>query len=351
MFKKYYSADNNNPLMRKKYIILNFSVIVIVFNFCSDSHTAAEKESTIVDYFGQLKMEGKQIVDQNDNVIVLRGMSLFWSQWGGRYYNKETIKWLRDDWKCTIIRAAIGVENGGYLENNLTELTRAYTVIDACIDLGIYVIVDWHDHRAEAHQDEAIEFFSAISHKYGNKPNVLYEIYNEPLDVSWQNVLVPYTDTLVAEIRKNDPDNIIIVGTPNWSQDVEDVIGHKIAEDNISYTLHFYTSTHGQWLRDKANQAISADIPIFVTEWGLSESNGTGEIDLQESNIWISFLELNNLSWCNWSIINKDESSAALLPFTSALSGWNEDELTQSGKMIRNYLIEMNSELFDLIEE
>ena len=333
----------------KRIFLLCCSSLILCF--CSKANTEFEiSTNTIVKHFGQLKIDGQYLLDQNDEIVVLRGMSLFWSQWGSVYYNKETIKWLRDDWKCTVIRAAIGVEHGGCLDNQLVELNRAYTVIDACIDMGIYVIVDWHDHNAEDHISEAIEFFRAVSFKYGDKPNIIYEIYNEPLNVSWNNVLVPYADTLITEIRNNDPENLIIVGTPNWSQEVDDVIGHTISDSNVAYTLHFYTSTHDQWLRNKAITAISANIPLFVTEWGLSEASGTGEIDLQESDLWMNFLNLNNLSWCNWSIINKDESSAALQSSTTALYGWKEDELTQSGQMIRNYLIEMNSEMFDQLD-
>lgn len=338
--------------MMKIIILL---LILSIFSFstycCSDSNTEPETTAqTIVKHFGQLRVRGKNLVDQNNEIMVLRGMSLFWSQWGSAYYNKETIKWLRDDWKCTVIRAAIGIENGGYLTNTINELNRAYTVIDACIESGIYVIIDWHDHHAEDHTDEALEFFRTISHKYGANANIIYEIYNEPLNVSWENVLVPYADTLISEIRKNDPDNVIIVGTPNWSQDVDDVIGDTLKDDNVAYTLHFYTSTHGQSLRNKGIAAMSANIPIFVTEWGLSEASGTGEIDLEESFIWINFLDQNNLSWCNWSVTNKDESSAALLPSTSGISGWSEDELSQSGRIIRNYLIEMNSGIYDSLK-
>ena len=338
--------------MMKIIILL---LILSIFSFstycCSDSNTEPETTAqTIVKHFGQLRVRGKNLVDQNNEIMVLRGMSLFWSQWGSAYYNKETIKWLRDDWKCTIIRAAIGVESGGYLDNKITELSHAYAAIDACIQLGIYVIVDWHDHHAEDHLDEALEFFGTIAHKYGDKPNILYEIYNEPVNVSWQNDLIPYADTVVAEIRKYDPDNLIIVGTPTWSQDVDDVIGHEIDDKNVAYTLHFYAGTHGQWLRDKASLAISANIPVFITEWGLSEANGTGEINLLETYAWISFMNSNNLSCCNWSVINKDESSAALLSSTTSLSGWSEEELSQSGRMVRNYLIEMNTDMFSQIE-
>jgi len=340
--------------MKKTFFLIIaffYSLILGNCNRSKEKPTEPKIESeTIVEHFGQLKVEGKHILDQNEEIFVLRGMSLFWSQWGAAYYNEETIRWLRDDWKCAVVRAAIGVESGGYLENKLLELTKLYRVIDACIDLGIYVIVDWHDHHAEDHVDEAVEFFRAVSSKYGDYPNIIYEIYNEPLQVSWSNVLKSYAETIISEIRKSDPDNIIVVGTPNWSQDVEDVIGNTVDDDNVAFSLHFYAGTHRQFLRDKANMAISATIPLFVTEWGLSEASGTGDIDLFETNRWIDFLERNNLSWCNWSIINKDETSAALLPSTSAISGWSEDELSQSGKIIRNYLITKNNELFSKLK-
>jgi len=138
-----------------------------------------------------------------------------------------------------------------------------------------------------------------------------------------------------------------LVGTPNWSQDVEDVIGNKISDDNVAYSLHFYAGTHRQWLRDKSDKAISSGIPIFVSEWGLSESSGTGNIDIGEANLWLEYLEKNNLSWCNWSVSNKDETSAILLPSTKSISGWEDNELSRAGLIIKEYLVRMNSGLFE----
>lgn len=333
----------------KKY--LSILIIPLTLISCGDSNAIENEiinnEKSIVEKHGQLSISGTKLVDKNGDIITLRGMSLFWSQWGGEYYNEETIKWLRDDFKCTLVRVAVGVEGGGYLDNPYEEYQKATTVIEACIKLGIYVIVDWHDHHAENHLNEAISFFNNISSTYGNTPNIIYEIYNEPLDISWDNVLKPYSEKIVNTIRANDSKNVIVVGTPNWSQDVDVVINNRIDDSNVAYTFHFYTSTHGQWLRDKAIKALGAEVPLLVTEWGLSEATGTGEINLTESGLWLDFLEQNKLSWCNWSIINKDESSAALLPTTTELSGWKESQLTQSGKLIRGYLIKENSDIFE----
>ena len=334
-------------------ILISFLALTLSLGCSNKSDNPVQpivENQTIVDLYGQLSINGKNVVDKNGEIISLKGMSLFWSQWGGAYYNAETIKWLRDDWKCTIVRASMGIEGNGFLDNPEQEYAKVKTVIEACIDLGIYVLIDWHDHHAENHIEEAKAFFNRVSMDYGSYPNVIYEIYNEPLAVSWKDVLKPYSEEIINTIRSNDQDNIIVVGTPNWSQDVEDVINEQINSTNIAYSLHYYSSTHKQELRDKALLAINAGIPIFVSEWGMSEASGNGIIDMESLNIWAKFLEDNNLSWCNWSLMNKDETSAALLPTTQTLNNWSEAELSQSGKIIRDYLIRMNSPIFELLK-
>jgi endoglucanase len=332
------------------FLILILISLFFVIN-CTDSDNITNEQidesENIVEKFGQLSLSGTSIVNENSEPIALRGMSLFWSQWAPNYYNEETIKWLRDDWKCTIVRAALGVESGGYLDNPEIEYAKVTRVIDACIKLGIYVIVDWHDHHAEDHLESAKIFFGQISKSYAEYPNIIYEIYNEPLNVSWVSVLKPYSESVISVIRENDPDNLIIVGTPNWSQDVDKVIGNKIQDDNVLYSLHFYTGTHKEWLRTKAKNAMSAGIPLFISEYGISESSGNGIIDLNETNLWVNFMEEKNLSWCNWSVANKDETSAILLSSTSSISGWEIEDLSEAGIIIRDYIIRMNDPLFE----
>lgn len=327
-------------------------IFVLIFNLigCDNSEGVIEQNdisNSIVDKYGRLSIKDSKLVNENGEKVVLRGMSLFWSQWGYQYYNEETIKWLRDDWKCTVIRASMGIESGGYLENPELEYFKIKNVIESCINLGIYVIIDWHDHNAESHTDQAVKFFKEISNEYGNYNNIIYEIYNEPLNVSWTDIIKPYAETVIGAIRENDSNNIIIVGTPNWSQDIESVINNRIEDERVMYSIHFYTSTHKKWLRDKSDLAINAGIPIFVSEWGLSEASGSGNIDYAETNLWIDYLEKKGLSWCNWSVTNKNETSAAILPSTSLLSGWEESQLSASGNFIRDYLIILNSEIFD----
>ena len=288
--------------------------------------------------FGQLQVKGNKIFDKNGNAVVLRGMSLFWSQWIGKYYNAETVSWLKSDWQCNVVRAAMAVENGGYLANKNIEKAKVFAVIDAAIKEGIYVIVDWHDHNAEKHIEESKAFFAEVAQKYGKYPNIIYETYNEPLNVSWTSVLKPYHEAVIAEIRKYDTKNLVICGTRNWSQNVNDVIDNKIADGNVAYTLHFYADTHKQPLRDLAMTALNADIPLFVTEYGTTNASANGSINVEESEKWWKFCEDNKISYCNWSIADKEELASALKPNTSVKGGWTTSDITPSGSMVRKQI-------------
>jgi endoglucanase len=340
-------ADKNHSNLFYRHRIFT-SIIVLVFAI--PSFSVATTVDRIVDVYGHLRVDGNRIVNQKGDPIVLRGMSLFWSQWIGKYYNDECMQWLRDDWRCTVIRAAMAVESGGYLTNPVTEMTKIRTVIEACIDLGIYVIVDWHDHNAQNHQDQAIAFFKELATEYGNYPNLIYEIYNEPLQVNWNTVIKPYAEAVIAEIRAIDPDNIIVVGNSTWSQDVDVVARDPIAGVNLAYALHFYAATHKQWLRDKATFALNKGIALWVTEFGTCESSGSGVLDYAESKKWFDFMDANMLSWCNWSIADKVETSAALKPGASETGNWAPSDLTESGILVRDKIIAWN-EAITAIEE
>ncbi|KAA3615846.1 MAG: glycoside hydrolase family 5 protein [Calditrichaeota bacterium] len=309
-----------------------------------------QNNSTIVEKFGNLSVKGNSIVDKNGKTVSLHGMSLFWSQIKGKYYNYDCIKWLRDDWNCTVVRAAMGIEEAdsldGYLVHKEREFNKVVTVVDAAIDLGIYVIVDWHDHHAHENKDEAIEFFQKIAEKYGDKPNIIYEIYNEPMQISWADEVKPYSEELIKAIREIDPDNLIIVGTTTWSQDVDIAAMDPLPFSNIVYSLHFYASSHKQNLRNKAKIALENGKALFVSEFGICEYTGSGIIDSVEVAAWFDFMDKNNISWCNWAIGDKIETSAALINGASPKGNWTEKDISISGKMLRDKIKFHNKGLF-----
>eukprot|EP00122_Pirum_gemmata_P020727 Pgem_evm1s19357 len=270
----------------------------------------------VVEENGKLKILNNKIVNKNNQPVSFAGPSLFWSNtnWQGeKFYNKESVKHMKQEWKATITRAAMGVEtDGGYIADAGVNKGRVEAVVDAAIEEDMYVIIDWHTHHAELHTDKAMEFFQEMAKKYNKYNNIIYEIYNEPLDVSWSGVIKPYAEAVIEKIRQFDSDNLIIVGTPSWSQKVDEASVDPITKyNNIAYTLHFYAGTHKKWLRDRAEKAMEK-IPLFVTEWGAVDASGNGDVHKEETLKWIDFLNEHHVSHCMWSLNDKTEGASFL---------------------------------------
>jgi endoglucanase len=303
--------------------------------------SAVGRAPTPVERHGFLRVEGNKIVDQHGEPVQLRGMSFFWSQWMGQFYNRRVVDWLVDDWKVTLVRAAMGAKHdetqSGFMYDS-RERKKVKTVVDAAIRRGIYVIIDWHDHHAEDNADAAQRFFEDMARTYGHLPNVIYEIYNEPLQISWSDIVKPYSERIVAAIRAIDPNNLIILGTPWWCQRVDEAADDPLDAVNVVYSLHFYAASHKDDIRARAQYALDKGVPLFVSEWGTTLATGDGFLDSVETDIWLAFMDEHKLSWANWSIADKAEASAALVPGASRTGRWRYEDLTPSGRLIRRKL-------------
>ena len=299
-----------------------------------------------VDLNGQLKVQGNQLVNNAGIPPQLRGISLSWSIWEGKkYYNPEIVDWLVKDFKITLLRAAMGVQpNGGYLQNQEMHMNLMVKVIDQAIKNGIYVLIDWHDHNAEQHLEASKAFFSTMAKKYGGKPNIIYEIFNEPVHQSWPAVK-SYSIEVIKAIRKYDSKNVIVIGSPSWDQDVDIAALEPITGfDNLAYSFHFYSSDpgHQEKLRAKGDLALKRGIALFVTEWGVAQSNGNGEYNHEKTTTWLNWLEQNRLSWAVWHITDKNETTALIKPGTSAKGNWESSDLTECGTYIREQIHRLN---------
>jgi endoglucanase len=310
-------------------IVFSLFLLVVMF-FTSDSQ--------IVKLHGQLKVKGTRLVDPKGNDVVLHGMSFGWHNWWPRFYNADAVHELATKWNCTVIRAAMGIEpDSGYLKNPKRSLELITNVIEACMKENVYVIIDWHDHNI--HQKESVEFFSMMSKQYGNNANVIYEIYNEPDRETWPEVKA-YSEAVIKAIRANDPDNIILVGSPHWSQDVHVAAADPIkGYDNLMYTMHFYAGTHKKWMRDRTDEAIRKGLPVFISECASMEATGDGPLDNNEWRTFVDWMNENKLSWIGWSISDKKETCSVLEKSAASDGNWKEEEIKEWGKLVKSYLI------------
>lgn len=295
---------------------------------------------------GQLQVIGTQLSNADGDPIVLRGISTAGIAWFPDFATKAFMQTLRDEWGATVFRIAMYSYEGNdsYINNPNWNKTKVYSLIDAAIELDMYVIVDWHilaDGNPQTYQTQAAEFFTCIASSYAGVPNILYEICNEPNGgVSWSGNIKPYANEIIPVIRKYSPDAVILVGTPTWSQDVDAAAADPLSYDNIMYSLHFYAGTHKEWLRVKADTALGKGLPLFVTEWGTTDASGNGAVDQASSDEWLSYLEKHRISWCNWSLCNKAEASALLLPSAGTSGAMPDSSLTESGKYVKKKLLE-----------
>jgi endoglucanase len=323
-----------------KYSKKIVSLTTLTLLLCCLSIMATKAQ--VVQKYGWLQVKGTQLCNEDGDSIVLRGMSFGWHCFHPRFYNAEAVRWLHRDWHCNIVRAAMGIEpNGGYLQDSAFAIQKIEAVVDAAIKEGIYVIVDWHSHNVNTKQ--AARFFDYISRKYGQYPNVIYELFNEPDEESWAEVK-QYATTIIPIIRKNAPKNIILVGCPHWDQDINLPAADPILnQQNIMYTAHYYAATHKQELRDRIAKAIMKNhLPVFISESAGMEATGDGPLNEEEWGKWISFSEKFKLSWITWSVSDKNESCSVLLPSASSIGNWTGDDLKLSGKKVRDYIRNWN---------
>lgn len=317
-----------------------FAVLLL----CASSLQA--QEVSPIARHGQLSVKKGKIVNAQGIAPQLRGISLSWSVWGGKkYYNTEVVNWLKDDFRIKLLRISMAIEpDSGYLKDPIGQEKLIVSTIDAAIAANLYVLIDWHDHHANENLPQAKAFFSKMAKKYGGVPNVIYEVWNEPEKIDWLTVK-NYAIEVIKEIRKYDTENIIVVGSPSWDQDVDVAAKDPIkGYHNIAYSFHFYASqpSHQEGLMAKADAAIKMGLALFVTEWGVGEANGDGVFDRAKTAKWMNWMEKNKLSWANWNITDKKETTALLEPGAAANGKWPLTSLTPAGIYIRTELRKLN---------
>ena len=316
---------------------------LILFSVLSCARTAPKVE--------RLHIEGTSLVNESGEVVELKGMSFGWNVLWPRFYNAGAVGHIVNDWGAEVVRAAIGVEIDdnecqvkNYLHNPEFGKQCACTIVDAAIENGVYVLVDWHAHGL--HTEAAVEFFTYMASKYKGVPNVIYEIWNEPsykdhvnqIDYTWSEIK-EYSETVIAAIRAIEKDAVIIVGTPRWSQNVDDAADDPIlGYDNLMYTLHFYAGTHKEWLRKKGDYAISRGLALFVTECGGMNADGQGPIDTESTDEWIEWMEENDISYIFWSISDKKETCSMLYPSAASEGPWRAEDLSPWGTFVKEKL-------------
>lgn len=286
---------------------------------------------------GALKVKGTQLVDKKGRIVQLRGMSTHGLAWFPQYVNQKCFNNLKK-WGANVVRLAMYTnEYGGYCSGGDQKELEKQIIngVKYAKKADMYVIVDWHilsDGDPNTYKKQAKKFFKKITKSLSKYNHVIYEICNEPNGgTSWSQIK-KYAKTIIKTIRKKAKKSVIIVGTPNWCQFVDQAAADPISGKNIMYALHFYAGTHKEDLQNTMKSAHEKGLPIFVTEFGLCDASGNGNLDLDSGKKWLKLLDSYHISYVNWSLCNKGETASAIKSSVSKTEGFKTSDLTDGGK-------------------
>lgn len=335
---------------KKIKILRGFALVcVLALGLCLTGglQIAEAKTTTYYDASaGRLHVKGTKLVDKKGHEVQLRGVSTHGLSWYPQYVNDKCFAQLHDKWGANVVRLAMYTEEyNGYCSGDAKNRSDLKKLIKKGVRLAkkhkMYVIVDWHilsDGNPNSHKKEAKAFFREMSREFKGYNNVIYEICNEPNNgTSWKEIK-SYARSVISTIRKNDKNAVIVVGTPTWSQDVDQAAADPIKGDNIMYALHFYAATHKADLRNKMTAAINKGLPVFVTEYGICDASGNGAIDKEEANRWVQTMDEYGVSYIAWNLSNKQESSSIIKSSCPKVSGFKKSELSDEGRWLYHLL-------------
>ncbi len=335
-------------------IITWIMAVCVVLGFLTGCNTASEMEA-LADReespVSMLHVKENLLKNTQGDTVVLRGMSSHGIGWYPRYINSGAMETLKD-YGANVIRLALYSETtAGYL-NEPYSLDILYIGIENAIAQNMYVIVDWHildDYNPLIHADEAIAFFEEISRRYGDCPNVIYEICNEPNgDTSWEDI-TKYANWVIPVIRENAPESIVLVGTPKYSSQIQEAMAQPLPYKNVMYSYHKYVDvspTAEEMNLYLLEKAVAEKFPIFVTEWGITFGNEDAdrdkevllnqyrEAEMENAVDFLAFLQEHQISWCGWELSNSTSIHAAVFWYCDKLHGWTPEDLTPGGNLM-----------------
>ncbi|MCQ2191717.1 MAG: cellulase family glycosylhydrolase [Paludibacteraceae bacterium] len=327
--------------MKKRILSLFVTLLACIMSANATLSTTDYANNDYVGEWGRLKLVGNQLCAENGDTIQLRGVSTFSVQY------HEVLPCLTLDgfkalkkWGCSVVRLSqYPVSEVGRYDS--ISLKRILQLIDYCADLNMYVIADWNvfdvfpmDGNPLKLQKEAITFFTDITSYVKEKgyKHVLYEICGEPT-IEWYGIL-NYSRAILPIIEANDPGAIVIVGTPDKSRDLTDVLDEPIEgyDLGIMYAYHHSACDGGSYLPGVKKAA--EELPLIVSEWWVTDYEGSNGGCFDKSDEFIDFLAdstAQKISWIYWAFGQKNEASNMM---KQCIFDENDTYVSNSGKYI-----------------
>lgn len=286
----------------------------------------------------ELHVEGNKIKNARGEEVWLQGLALPSLEW--TIHGEHTIQSIEvaiEDWRANCIRLPVHEDKWFGRHKDQTDGGAGYRqLIDSAINAttarGAYFVLDLHRFRAP--KPEHVEFWKDFAGKYKNHPGVLFELFNEPHDITWDvwknggpvtdrkldpkvvyenkealtRFTTPGMQKLVDVIRETGAGNIIIAGGLDWSYDLSGILKGYALDDRggngLVYSTHVYP-----WKRDWQRKFldVAEKYPLFLGECGGEEQPmpflppSAHEDPYTWSPDMIGIIQQHRLHWTAWS--------------------------------------------------
>lgn len=254
----------------------------------------AQKDS-IYPPISPLHTQGRDIVDQNNNKVILRGINLISTNWGQTYdgWNPKAIDVAARDWNINVIRTRI--YQNEYEQNHAKFfLTFEKEILNPAKKHGLYVVVHpWFGENLSLPDQGGIKMWLAFANRYKNDPHIIYDLLAEPRDITFVELKNTYT-TLIPQIRTISPNSLIMVTGLDWGRDINAWLGDPLPYDNIIYRSNPYNKTAEF---PAMFGKIAEEYPVFLGEFGTDEKLSMTEKDVVDI---LGYADAAGLGWTAW---------------------------------------------------
>jgi hypothetical protein len=304
--------------------------------------------------------------------------SLEWGQWNWGGCGGDG-HWSASDWDAIaawhVDAVRIPLSQADWLGRRCSAGAYA-AMVDAAVQTanarGMYAILDlhWSDVGGAAPCDlgcvsgqqpmpdsSSLTFWRSVAARYANWPGVIFDLYNEPHDVSWscwrnggcwvasstleESSLQPVwyqavgMQQLLSAVRGVGARNLVLVAGLDWAYDLSGVLrGYALRGSGVAYDTHVYTQWHltsSDW--DAAFGSVAARYPVTATEFGSIDCGTTYTYPLLQYFYAPEGVGADRISWTVWSWNAPGSCSQP-----SLLASWAGVPLPGQGQLIHDAL-------------
>ena len=330
-----------------------------------------------------LKVAGNQLLDSTGQPVRLRGVNCAGLEWAsdGEGRIAKTVAVAVEGWHANLIRLPLAQDRWfgqapGQNDGGAAYRALVRQLVDFCSAHNAYILLDLHWSDAgewgrnigqhKLPDKNSLTFWQDLAPVYANNPAVLFDLYNEPNNINWDQWFKggPMTETddktkaklsyeavglpvLLVAIRATGAKNVIVAGGINWAYEVGGILqGRELADprgNGVVYAVHPYPhefenlgrETIAQWTARMG--AFAQKLPIIVTEFGSSAVNWPFPKDWNYNDEkWnremLRVLEEHRWNWTAWDF---HPTAAPCL-----ISDWSYAPTPEFGVWVRQALSE-----------